>query len=296
VPKFTLGGVELHFQRLGAGPEVVLLHGLTANLAFWHPAVVTGLSAGYSLTLLDLRGHGRSAASPAGYTTRHAALDVEGLLDHLGVERAAVVGHSWGGAIALHLAALRPHRVGALVLADARVRALQPEAALERWEQWPRIAERLAAHGIHIPDDVLAREFGLLEALAELRLAGRLDGLDVRPFFVPFSTGSRSAAERWLSLVRGTSALDEFVQIAGLTPEAIRTVAAPTLAMFGEVSHCWPTAERLAALLPRCTRVTVPGVGHFHPVVAPHAFAERVAAFLDAVTPAAEPMPGGSRR
>jgi pimeloyl-ACP methyl ester carboxylesterase len=241
VPRTPINGVALHYQRVGAGPEIVLLHGLTANLAFWHPAIVHGLAEAHAVTLLDFRGHGRSDVSASGYTTRDLALDVAALLDHLGVDRAVVAGHSFGGAVALHLAALRPARVEALVLADARVRALQPAHGLDVWEQWPRIRERLADHGIAVDAREVERELGLLETLARLRLEGRLDGVDLRPFFIPFATGSRRAAERWLALSRDTAAAAEFQDVAGLTREVVGAVTHPALLAFGALSHCRPT-------------------------------------------------------
>ena len=301
MPKAKVNGVTLHYQRFGKGPDVVLLHGLTANLAFWHPPIVTGLAADYSVTLMDFRGHGRSDTTPAGYTTRDWALDVNALLDHLEIRRAVVIGHSYGGAVALHLSVLDPARAAGLVLADARVRSLQPVHGLAEWEQWPAIRERLAVHDIHIPTAVLQGEFGLFDELARLRLAGALDGVDLRPYFVPFSTGSRRAAERWQRLVGETIAREEFTQVAGLTPEAISAVRPPVLAVMGEFSHCWPTQRGLAGLLPACATVSVAGVGHFHPILKPAALLAHTRTFLGQIEPwgpgdAAPVGPGEVRR
>ncbi len=278
----TVNGVAVHYQRVGAGagPEIVLLHGLTANLAFWHPVIVHGLAETHAVTLLDFRGHGRSAMPRSGYTTRDLALDVAALLHHLDVDRAVVAGHSFGGAVALHLAVLCPSRVEALVLADARVRALQPAHGLDVWEQWPRIRARLAECGIVVDPRDVQRELGLLETLAGLRVAGRLDGLDLRPFFVPFAQGSRAAAERWLALARDSTATTDFQEVAGLTREAIAAVAHPALLAFGALSHCRPTQAALAELLPGAQSLTVPGAGHFHPLIRPEAFLDATRAFL----------------
>ena len=291
MPRAAIGEVSLHYQRLGAGPEIVLVHGLTANLAFWHPAIVHGLAASRSVTVVDLRGHGRSEVPRSGYTTRDLALDLAGLLDYLEVDRAVVAGHSFGGAVALHLAALRPARVEALVLADARVRSLQPAHGIDVWDQWPRIRDHLAAHGVVIDPAEVEREFGLLEALARLRVEGRLEGVDLHPFFIPFSTGSRRAAERWLALCRETTAVADFQQVAGLTPAVIGTLPHPALLAFGALSHCRPTQQRLADLLPCAQSVTVSGVGHFYPLLRPRAFLDVTQCYLAGLGPG-----GGAER
>src|SRR5947208_10418973 len=111
-------GFPIHFQVDGDGPGVVCVHGLCGDLAFWHPTIVAGLARDYRVTRLDLRGHGYSGRPASGYTTRDLAADLADLLDHLGIARACLVGHSYGGAVALHFAALRPERTAAVVLAD----------------------------------------------------------------------------------------------------------------------------------------------------------------------------------
>lgn len=293
MPRARLGGVDLHYQRFGEGAEVVLLHGLTANLAFWHPAIVSGMAGERAVTLLDFRGHGRSGAPASGYTTRALAEDVLALLDHLGIASAHVIGHSWGGAVALHAAVLAPERVASLVLADARVRALQPAQGFDGWEQWPQIDARLRAHGIAIAPDLLAREFGLLEELARLRATGALDGVDLKPYVVPFAGGSVKAAERWLALLRDTTLAADLVDDAGLTRAAIAERAGqPALALYGQHSHCRATLDQLTAVLPRCRAAVVPGVGHFHPLLRPEAFLEHTRAFLSEIE-AAAPVAAG---
>jgi pimeloyl-ACP methyl ester carboxylesterase len=281
--RIELEGIPIHYQSDGAGPDVVLLHGLCGDLAFWHPALVSGLARDHRVTRLDLRGHGYSGRPASGYTTRDMAADLARLLDHLGIDRATVVGHSFGGAVALQFAALEPERAAALVLADVRVRSLQPAQGVRDWAQWHGLRDRLRAHGIEVPDESLDADFALLDELARLRLAGRLEGLDLAPFFVPFAASSPRRARRWLDLARETTSRADFCDVAGLTPEAIAAVQAPALLIYGSLSHCLPTQERLAALLRRSTVLVEEGVGHFLPLVRPLAFLERTRAFLDSV-------------
>ncbi|WP_346048854.1 alpha/beta fold hydrolase [Actinomadura chokoriensis] len=108
----------LHVHRYGdpAGEPVVLLHGVTGHGARWR-RTAEGYLADRAVLAPDLRGHGRSPHEPPWTVERHVA-DVLALLDAEGVERADLVGHSYGGMIALHLARTAPRRVRRLLLLD----------------------------------------------------------------------------------------------------------------------------------------------------------------------------------
>jgi len=117
----TVGGFRVHYVEDGPpdGPPVVLLHGLAASSGTWHP-VIAALRDTYHVIAPDLLGFGYSHRSSAPiYTLRRRAQNLAALLDHLGVERATVVGHSLGGAVALQFACSYPARVARLVLVDA---------------------------------------------------------------------------------------------------------------------------------------------------------------------------------
>ncbi len=282
MPTIPIDDWTLHYQSLGEGPEIVLLHGLSGDLAFWHPVLVLGLASEFRLTLVDLRGHGRSGRPKSGYTTRDLALDLGRLLDRLSISSAHIVGHSFGGAVALHFALLHPERASSLVLADARIRSLQPSQGVREWSLWQGIRERLSRHGVEIPDDAVDPDFGLMNTLARFRLEGNLEGVSLEPFFVPFAAGSPRRAEQWLRLIEETSALADFKKMAGLTPEAVGRVSCPVLLLYGELSHCLPSQAALARILPGCQSRVIDGAGHFHPLVKPQAFLEEVRRFLGA--------------
>src|ERR671924_1491508 len=111
MPRIQINGFLLHYMSVGEGPDVVLIHGLTSNLAFWYPRIVAKLAPRYRVTLCDLRGHGFSGMPRNGYTTRSLALDLKTLLDHLEIEYAFIIGHSFGATVALNFAVLYPERV-----------------------------------------------------------------------------------------------------------------------------------------------------------------------------------------
>jgi pimeloyl-ACP methyl ester carboxylesterase len=105
----------LEFDRLGAGPPLVLLHGLGSSRRAWDP-LVPMLTGPFEVIAVDLPGFGGSASLPAGVEPSPSALAgaVADLLDELGIDRPQVVGNSLGGWVALELAKIRP--VSALTL------------------------------------------------------------------------------------------------------------------------------------------------------------------------------------
>jgi len=261
-----------------------MVHGLATNLAFWYLRVLPALQRQLGVVLFDLRGHGQSDVPPSGYTTADMAQDLHTLLRHLGIEQAHFVGHSYGGAVALHYAVLRPECVLSLTLADARVRCLQPSQRLADWPQAAEWRRRLSALGVPVTDEP-EMGYHLLEALAELTQRGVAYDEKMPGKFSPFglSRGRNRTAERWLQLLRTTSAKSDFKAIAGLTVERIRNVSQPTLAIFGEYSHCLPSCRGLQETLPDCRVVMVPRAGHFHPVVRPLFFVRALHRFLKEV-------------
>ena len=110
-------GVGLEVTIEGEGPPVVLLHGWPDSHRLWRNTVPALVAAGYQVIAPDLRGMGASDR-PDGvesYAIPFLAGDVLGVLDHLGHEKAHVVGHDWGAALAWATAAFAPERVDHLV-------------------------------------------------------------------------------------------------------------------------------------------------------------------------------------
>lgn len=118
MPSVDVGGVTTVYDVVGEGPPVVLLHGFPDTSACWRHQVPALSEAGFQVITLDLRGYGRSS-KPAEVDAYGMALvvgDVLAVLDDLGLERAHVVGHDWGAALAWVLASLVPARVDRLVV------------------------------------------------------------------------------------------------------------------------------------------------------------------------------------
>jgi pimeloyl-ACP methyl ester carboxylesterase len=115
----VIGGA-LATYRLGASgsaPAVLAIHGITSSSHSW-VAVADALGDRAELAAVDLRGRGRSSTLPPPFGIGAHVQDMVAVLDHLGSERAVVVGHSLGAYIAAALAEAHPDRVGSLVLVD----------------------------------------------------------------------------------------------------------------------------------------------------------------------------------
>ncbi len=109
----SIGDVALHVRDTGTGSPVVLMHGWPDTNELWAQQSRTLVAAGYRTIVPDLRGFGASSkpTDVAAYAAPAQVGDIVGLLDALGVDRAHLVGHDWGAAIAWMTAAFAPERV-----------------------------------------------------------------------------------------------------------------------------------------------------------------------------------------
>jgi pimeloyl-ACP methyl ester carboxylesterase len=106
-------GIRMHVAEQGEGTPVVLLHGFPELWFSWRKQIGPLAAAGHRVIVPDLRGYGQTDAprEAEGYDLVNLAGDVEGLLDALGIDRAAIVGHDWGANLAWHFALIHPERV-----------------------------------------------------------------------------------------------------------------------------------------------------------------------------------------
>jgi len=111
----TVNNTQLYYEEAGAGPAVVLIHGFTLDTRMWDDQFLP-LADHHRVVRYDLRGFGKSAV-PTGERYAHVA-DLRALLDHLGIEQAALVGLSKGGGVALDFAQAHPARVPGVALVD----------------------------------------------------------------------------------------------------------------------------------------------------------------------------------
>lgn len=184
------GEVSIFFNDQGAGQPIVLLHGHTLDHRVFDGLASRLVASGLRVIRPDLRGHGRSTRPTRGYHWSDHCGDVEAVLDKAGVDRAAVVGFSLGGGVALELVLEKPDRVGELVLMAPVMpdRPFEPEfmanlkavatvarsegirAAMEGpWMQSPLFAVSLQKPGVREAVADIVRDFPGADYLAEAR-------------------------------------------------------------------------------------------------------------------------------
>lgn len=264
-----VGDVSLRVREAGPmnAPAVVLLHGFGSSLDTWHN-VVPKLAASHRVVAIDLKGFGRSSRPAGDYSPAAQAALVLGVMDAAGISRAAVVGHSWGGSIALTLARVAPDRVTRVAIYGGFLFEEQIPPYL-RWGQVEGLGDLVFAMSFRErPDERLARAFYDPDRLEERYVERVIADLE-RP-------GTIAAS---LAAVRGM----DFEGLVATLPE----IAQPALLLWGREDRVSPPVygERLASLLPRARLVVYPRCGHFPHVEALDASTHALIAFLAEGTP-----------
>ena len=117
MPTANIGEIELYYEEHGSGEPLIMVLGLGQDVPTWG-FQIEALSKHLRLIVFDNRDSGKSSRCLNNYTTETMALDILGLMDHLGIEQAHLLGTSMGGMIAQHVALLAPERMKSLILAS----------------------------------------------------------------------------------------------------------------------------------------------------------------------------------
>lgn len=152
--KIKINGIELAYTRQGKGTPLILLHGYPLDHHIWD-FVLPLMENTFDLIILDLRGFGESTTSATPYTMDDLASDIAGLLDHLGIQKTAIAGHSMGGYVALAFIHLYPSRVSGLGMVSSQALADTPERREGRY----RSAEEVSEKGIQDVVDIMTPKF-----------------------------------------------------------------------------------------------------------------------------------------
>ena len=266
--KAQANGIQLHYQQSGTGPDIVMIHGITGNLAIWHLEIVPALMSDYQITTYDLRGHGYSDVPPTGYTTADHANDLRHLLDTLSIRRAHIVGHSFGADIALHFTVLFPERVDRLVLVEPAIAALLPLRERADWIGWKYWREKLALGGVTVPPEKWYDAEYLVRASVDL------------PMLFGFRKGRARRAGPLVRLMNTTTAAKDYCELAGMTLDKIEQVRHHSLVLYGEDSVFVETYEYLRDHLPNASCYLMANSEHFGPIERPQLLLQYVREFL----------------
>jgi pimeloyl-ACP methyl ester carboxylesterase len=253
--------VSLAIDRAGPpGRPVLLLHGIGGGRTIWRASVVALAAAGFDAIALDLPGYGDSVdVAPGGIGTMAAA--VRALMDELGLPRAALVGHSMGGMVALELAALAPQRLTALVLACTSPAFGKPGGD---WQ------------ARFVADRVAPLDAGLGMPGLAAQLVPPMVGPSADPSGVALALSVMAAVPEttYRSVLAAIVAFDRRAALA--------SIGVPTLCLAGALDATAPPEmmRRMAEHIPGASFAAIDGAGHIANVEQPAAFHAELTRFL----------------
>ncbi|MGA9531449.1 MAG: alpha/beta hydrolase [Anaerolineales bacterium] len=173
----SVDGIQLHLVEAGAedGPAVLLLHGFPEYWAGWRHQIPALAAAGFRVLVPDQRGYNKSEkpSAVAAYRLERLAKDATDLLDRLGIERAHMVGHDWGAAVAWWVALSQPERVDRLCILNVPHPAALSRVLRTDRVQWLRSWYIGFFQVPWLPEALLGAADGALLAAAVRRSAPR---------------------------------------------------------------------------------------------------------------------------
>lgn len=270
MPTAHVNGANINYVQIeppGHGPceDLIMVHGLATNMAFWYFQYAPVFARRFRVTLFDLRGHGRSEMTERGYTPAALADDIDGLMNALEIERAHFVAHSFGGVVALSFAQKHRWRVASLVLADSQL-SLMRSAAEEEWVHGRQIQRLVDRAGIDLDASDPYFGFKLLTVMADRLMRGDELPLEAVDLVGPaLGKCGKRTAKQWLDLMTQTRAHRELLEEDGLTPEVLQKFGFPLLALYGDRSRARSTMDMLRPLWPHAHFQTLENAGHFFP-------------------------------
>ncbi len=273
MPIALVNGAKLNYLQVQEGEgereDLVMVHGLATNMAFWYLPYAPVFAKRYRVTLFDLRGLGRSEMTPQGYTPQNLAQDLMGLMDHLGMRRAHMVAHSFGGVVALNLACADASRVQSLVLCDTHISAVRRHVQRE-WGNSAHVQAVLDAHGLSLDTQDPYFGYRLLTAVAHLQLRQQPVAPALLELVGPMmGKHGKKTAQQWVKLMDDTAAEAQLMGDDGLALDALRRLQFPVLALYGDHSQARLTGGELLDVWPHAEFRRVRDAGHFFPASRP---------------------------
>ena len=221
--------IDLPPEGEGKGDPILLVHGFasTHSVNWVGPSWTKTLTrAGYRVVAFDNRGHGRSEKfyAPSDYDTPKMAEDARGLLDHLGIERADVMGYSMGARISAYVALAHPDRVRSCLLGGL---------------------------GIHLVEGV-GLPLGIADAMEAPSLADLTD--PTQRMFRAFAEANKQDLKALAACIRGSRQT--------LSRAEVAEIAMPVLVSVGTNDPIAGSPSELAALMPNARAFDIPGRDH----------------------------------
>ena len=279
VSSVELHGKRLTYRRIGSGPVLLLVHGITNSSASWRPVMRLLADAGHTVLAPDLPGHGGSERHRGDHSLGAHASILRDLLQVLGLPRVTVIGHSLGGGVAMVFSYQFPDRVERLGLIDSgglgrevsgliRAATLPGAELVIRAATTPRVLQAVGAVG------------------GALGRVGLKPGADLAE--VAGGVASLGDAERRAAFVRtARSIASPFGQRVSAADRLYLAAEVPVLLVWGEQDPVIPFAHAQAAhaAMPGSRLEVFPDAGHFPMLDDPHRFAALVSDWVATTEP-----------
>jgi len=249
MPILERAGAKLNYEVHGRGPALILTHGYSATLDMWR-GQVEPLSAGHTLVLWDMRGHGQTEGptDPGLYSETETVADIAALLDAVHAKRAIVGGLSLGGYMSLAFHLTHPERVRALLILDTGPGFRKSEPR-EAWN---------------------ARTMQTAKSL-------ETEGLDFLKKLTPERATSKHRSASGLAL----AARGMLTQRDARVIESLPGIRVPSLVVVGDRDEPFlASADYMAAKIPGAKKVVIPNAGHASNMDQPRAFNDAVLDFI----------------
>ncbi len=275
----TVHGHRRAYVRMGSGPAILLLHGLGCDHTTWNP-VLAALARTHTVIAPDLLGHGRSDKPRADYSLGGYANGMRDLLTVLGIDRVTVVGHSFGGGVAMQFAYQYPERTERLVLVGSGGLGpdVTPAIRAITTPGFQQVMGLLSTPGLRHVTTATMR----LLARSGVRQLRDLD--EVADIYDSFKDPRTRAAIR--HVVRAV--VDWKGQIVTMADRAYLTEAMPMCVVWGADDLVIPVAHasNASALAPTARVEIIADAGHFPHKDHPERFVRIVRDFIRATEPA----------
>jgi aminoacrylate hydrolase len=265
MPHISIGDCSIYYERHGAGFPIVFISGLGGTGSYWRDQV-PGFARSFEIVIHDQRGVGQSEAACQPMTVERLAVDVIRLMDALAIERAHVVGHSAGGAVAQVLAIEHQQRCASIVVAAS-------------WGKADAYLRRLFG----LRKDILARQ-----GAAAYVQAGTLF-LYPPSYIARNNERLRQMEAQLLATFPGPDVVASRIDavLAFDRTEELGRIRTPTLIVAAQDDVVTPAycSEELARRIPGAEAKFFPHGGHYFNQVVPREFNQAVLPFLAAHTP-----------
>ena len=264
MPTAKINGINIYYESHGTGFPLVLAYGIGGNTTEWEPQIPV-FSRAYRFIVWDPRGHAQSESPPNAdqYTQEVFAQDLEGLLDHLGINRAYVGGLSMGGGIATRFAILHPERVAALLIFDS-FSSSGLETPPENRQMREEIIRLTETEGMSA-----VAEFAMKNNpnISQTALLGNEQENRVRQMYLALDPVGYAHSTRMILNAVFSASLLEGIEV-------------PTLVMAGQEDGALPACRFIHEKIKGSKLVVIPEAGHLSNLDQPVAFNHAVLEYL----------------